>query len=271
MRVQDWYIQTLEKRAAEEAALDYDVDSQAVANSQVRDNQTEQKAYLDGLFGNAKDVGKDETKLIKAEFPSAQKIEGTMAGNPLVKVGMQQVFFEGLRKTDLLKMASLDYIKMAFQSFNDELAKIALKLPGVGEAVERGVGALAKGSRVSKLPTAASRITHMPTAAGTGRMTPEQLRIALSSVPRRSPSIIDAAGTRQVGKGTWQLGKFAFFATTRGAGKKFLQGTLGKAQKAVKAAKTPPPIPRAALRSAKTPPPIPIFGKSRMNFSGVTA
>ena len=191
MRVHDWYMQTLEKRAAEEGVmLDYSTDNEAVANAEVKANQGDQRAELSPLFANTAQVGKDESKLLRKNFPEAKKAKDTMTGNPLVKVALQQSFFDGLRDTDLLKMASLDYIKVAFQSFHDELEKIAAGMP-----------------------------------------------------------------------------KEAFFATTLKAGKKFMGGGLGKAQKAARKAKTPPPIPR----KPGTPPPIPrksIFSPSGLNFAG---
>jgi hypothetical protein len=224
MRVQDWYIRTLEKRATEEAGLDYSVDNQVVANSDVTSNEGEQRAYLNSMFNNAQDVGKNDTKLLKAEFPEAKNTEGTMAGNPLVKVGMQQVFFEGLRKTDLLKMASLDYIKMAFASFNDELAKIAAL-----EWLDDAVRAATKGLK----PRGTAPLRSVP--LGSQPISLKDLR------PAKFPegSVVKA------------MPKMAsFFTQTAKAGKRFMEGTLGKAQRASKV--VPPPIPgKASLPSMR--------------------
>lgn len=130
MRVQDWYIQTLEKRAAEEGVmLDYSINNEDVANAEVESNQKDQRSELNPLFANAAQVGKTESSLLRKNFPEAKKADDTMTGNPLVKVALQATFFDGLRRTDLLKMASLDYIKVAFESFHDELEKIALRIP----------------------------------------------------------------------------------------------------------------------------------------------
>jgi hypothetical protein len=146
MNVQDWYIKVLEKKAAEEGVmLDYSTDNEAVANAEVKDNQGDQRSELTSLFSKAKGVEAADSKLIRKDFPKAKKTEGTMTSNPLMKVAMQQAYFGGLRETELLKMASLDFIKVAFQSFHDELEKIAVGLGWLDDAARVATKGLRRG------------------------------------------------------------------------------------------------------------------------------
>jgi hypothetical protein len=249
MRVQDWYMQTLEKRAAEEGVmLDYSINNEDVANAEVKANHGDQSSELKPLFANTAQVGKDESKLLRKCFPEAKKADDTMCGNPLIKVALQQAFFGGLRDTDIIKMASLDYIKVAFAGFHDELEKIAFKLPGKG-AVKK---LFARGSGASPMPTPPKRVPtgsvveKIPTGggAGTQRMSRAELDSVLANTKRRTRGPLDGINVReavnsnpqQLGNGVFQFGKRAglrkkaFFSNTAKAGTHFLRRTLGKAQ-----------------------------------------
>jgi hypothetical protein len=124
--VRDMYISVLEKRAAEASSIapDYSTDSQAVANGEVDANNKDQRAQLSPLFSAASATEKATTKQVGQLLPTAKKTEGTTASNPLLKVAQHEAFFSGLRQTDLLKTANLEYLKVAYNGFEDELEKL---------------------------------------------------------------------------------------------------------------------------------------------------
>lgn len=121
----DMYISVLEKRAAEAVAPDYGVDSQAVANKEVASNSGDQRAQLGGLLNAAKATEAATTKQVGQLLPIAKKTTGTTSSNPLLKVAMHEAFFTGVRQTDLLKTAELEYLRTAYRGFEDEMSKLA--------------------------------------------------------------------------------------------------------------------------------------------------
>jgi len=121
----EMYINVLEKRAAEALAPDYGVDSQAVANAEVASNNSDQRTQISGLLNAAKATETATTKQVGQPLPIAKKTTGTTASNPLLKVAMHEAFFAGVRQTELFKTAELEYLRTAFEGFEDEMGKVA--------------------------------------------------------------------------------------------------------------------------------------------------
>jgi hypothetical protein len=142
MQVRDWYINVLEKRATE--GVD---DSQVEANKDLKSNQNDQKAELKSLFNSANKEEKADTKLLNRCCPIARKTEGTTTSSTLLKVSMNQAFFDGLRDTGFMKTADPEYLRVAFQGFEDEISKIAGTFSVAPKALSHVEGALAKATR----------------------------------------------------------------------------------------------------------------------------
>ena len=120
MQVRDWYINVLEKRAAEGSD-----DSAETAHQELATNRGDQAAQLKDLFSQAGNVEKTESKLLRQSFPEAKKDRDTTSSSTLVKVAMNRAFFDGLGKTHFMKLADPEYLRAAFQGFEDEISKIA--------------------------------------------------------------------------------------------------------------------------------------------------
>lgn len=132
--VRDMYINVLEKRAMD-VGPDYGTDNQAIANSEVSANVSDQRAQLSGLLSATKATEKATTKQVGQLLPIAKKTPGTSSSNPLLKVAVHKAFFSGVRQTGLLKTASPEYLRTAFRGFEDEINKMASWVTG-----GRGVG-----------------------------------------------------------------------------------------------------------------------------------
>jgi len=243
--VRDMYINILEKRAAEAAiAPDYGIDSQEVANGEVGANNKDQRAQLEPLFAATKATEKATTKQVNQLLPIAKKTPGTSASNPLLKVAHHEAFFSGLRQTNMLKTAELDYLRTAFRGFEDELAKVAtlagslFKAKGGRQAVESGAKALNPASFAGK-GSRAVRPKKMPVGSGARPMpsAPRSTTIAdrdrgLASLKKRAPDAISAADSarfsktpRQVGNNVWKLASLSKDAGKVGA---FLKKVIPK-------------------------------------------
>jgi hypothetical protein len=126
MIIRDWYISVLEKRAEEEAL---GVDNSAAAHQELASNQSEQKKELSGLFSHTGESEKKETAVVRKHFPAARKAKDTTSSSTLLKIATHRAFFDGVRETALMKVASPEYIRTAYHGFQDELAKIGSSLP----------------------------------------------------------------------------------------------------------------------------------------------
>ena len=119
MQIRDWYIGVLEKRAMD------GTDSQEMAHKELESNQVDQRSELKGLFNQAPVAEKAETKSLTKNFPLAKKTEGTASSSTLLKVAMNRAFFGGARNLEFLKLADPEYLRTAFQGFENEIEKIA--------------------------------------------------------------------------------------------------------------------------------------------------
>lgn len=178
------YNRVLEKRASEGLSVpDYGVDSQAIANGEVESNSADQRSSLGSLLDSAKNTEKTESKQMGKLFPTAKKTPGTSSSSALLKVAMHEAFFSGVRQTDMLKVAEMDYLRAAYQGFEDEMDKLG----GLGSKV------LAKGSVVSKMPTKAKALTRH------GAPAPRKAALTLAEEARFSNA------PKQVGSGVWKI------------------------------------------------------------------
>jgi hypothetical protein len=121
MLTRDFYIATLEKRAAEEAPND----SQETALSEFASNMKDNRAYLTGIFDNAGAVEKTDSREAGKLFPGKTEKE---SGYVFMKVA-RALFDEALVNAEtngLLKTASPAYREVAFHAFCEELEKIAV-------------------------------------------------------------------------------------------------------------------------------------------------
>lgn len=124
--VQDFYKSILEKRAEETAKAlmpDYEKDSREIALRSVADNKQEQRKDLGQYLESAKKEQKADTSTMNKSLDATDK-STTDTSNPLLKIAMNKAFFRGLRQVEFLKVASADYMKAAYSSFQDELYKI---------------------------------------------------------------------------------------------------------------------------------------------------
>lgn len=119
MLTRDNYIALLEKRAAEETA----VDSQEMALSERNENRSDSRAQLDKLFANTGAVEKNQSKEVSKLFPGKSEKE---PGPILMKIA-QRAFDQAVLRAEggVLKTASAEYRAVAFRSFCSELEKIA--------------------------------------------------------------------------------------------------------------------------------------------------
>lgn len=122
MLTRDSYVALLEKRASAEVGPETSVpanDSAEATNAEVAKTRADDHTYLSGLFTKAEAVQSDQSSTMKHLFPGA---EGTKVyGNPFIKAA----FYRGIRERNLLKTASPIHCELAFNSFCDELEKIA--------------------------------------------------------------------------------------------------------------------------------------------------
>ncbi len=122
MFTRDFYIATLEKRAAEAAPAD----SVELASKQRDEIVTEDRSTLKGLFDTASNAQKDSTALASKLFPSKAKDVDKQSGNPMMKVA-RELFNRAWPHVEdgLIKTASPAYREVAFRSFYSELEKLA--------------------------------------------------------------------------------------------------------------------------------------------------
>lgn len=197
MNTRDMYITMLEKRASEHDVLG--VDNQAVANDEHGANIQDQRAELGGLFAKSDASGKDATKVMNKALPIAKKTEGTSASTTLLKTAMNVAFFDGLRDTGHMKVASPEYLRAAYGSFNDELSKIALAplaiagLASMVPDVMKGAKKLFKGATGDEVTKLA-------------RMRPADVQAILAKMPKRKPKLT-LKPTGQ--KSTFQIAKMS--------------------------------------------------------------
>jgi hypothetical protein len=196
MSVRDMYITMLEKRASEHDVLG--VDNQAIANDEHGANLQDQRSELTGMFNQAGAVAKADTKLMNKSLPIAKKTDGTAASSTMLKSAMNSAFFQALRDTGHMKVASPEYLRAAYGGFNDELEKIALAplaiagLSMIPDAL-KGAKKLFKGATGDE-------------AEKTARMRPADVKAILAKMPKRKPKLtIKPTGL----KSTFQVSKMA--------------------------------------------------------------
>lgn len=132
MLTRDSYIAILEKRATAEGP----VDNVEAAMKEVSSIQSDDKAYLGGLFTRADDVEKNQSKTISKLFPGESKKE---PGAVLMKAAHYEAFVAAMGEHELLKTASPAYNEIVFRGFCDELEKIAaLKAPNAAAVAAKG-------------------------------------------------------------------------------------------------------------------------------------
>ena len=156
MVTRDMYVTMLEKRASDGIDIFSGVDNQEVANKEHASNILDQRSEVSSLFASADKASKDMTSVLAKALPKAKKTEGTTSSSTLMKVAMNTAFFDGLRETGLLKTASPEYIRATYNSFNEELGKIAM-LGAIAKTVAKGAKSLSSGAKglVTKKPAAA--------------------------------------------------------------------------------------------------------------------
>lgn len=124
--VQRFYNQVLQKIAEESSITpDYKENSQEIALKEVESNKIDQRKELETLLEAARAETKADTKTMDKALPEATGKSSTTTSNPFVKIAMNMAFFESLRRTPHMKIASADYLKTIYTSFSDELGKIA--------------------------------------------------------------------------------------------------------------------------------------------------
>ena len=136
MQIRDFYISVLEKRA-EKDEEPLGTDNSAAAYDGLEENQEEQKKDLSDLFEHTTDAKKD-IALVRKNFPAAKKAKDTTSSSSLLKIATHRAFFNGLRDTDMMKSAGPEYLRAAFQGFEEELGKIASLLVGTGSSAIPG-------------------------------------------------------------------------------------------------------------------------------------
>lgn len=129
MLTRDSYVALLQKRAAEAESSIPDVNSNDDALEDFKKIQTDSREFLHGLFNHASAVESQQSAEAKKIWSGT---DGTkVSGNPLMKVAMRQYFQSVLLENGLMKTASPFQKELAFNSFFDELEKIAgAGLPG---------------------------------------------------------------------------------------------------------------------------------------------
>jgi hypothetical protein len=122
MQTRDFYIATLEKRAAEESSV---IDNQEAALNDFASNAKDNRQYLGELFDNAGAVEKEQAKTVSKLFPGKTEKE---SGGQMLKLAARELFNDALVQAEeqgLLKTASAAYREVAFHAFCSELEKIA--------------------------------------------------------------------------------------------------------------------------------------------------
>lgn len=119
--MRDLYITMLEKRASDTLG----VDNQEEANKEHDANLLDQRSEVSNLFASSAKAEKDTTQVLNKALPLAKKTEGTSGSNSMLKTAMNTAFFDGLRETGIMKVASPEYLRAAFGGFQDELSKIS--------------------------------------------------------------------------------------------------------------------------------------------------
>ncbi len=129
MLTRDFYIATLEKRAAEAAPADSAELAQQQYNATVKDD----RAILKEHFDEASAVERQQGQTVGKLFPGNNKGVEKVYGGPLLKVA-RQIFDEcwpQIEEGMLTKTAAPFYREVVFRSFYNELEKLgAAMAPG---------------------------------------------------------------------------------------------------------------------------------------------
>lgn len=98
------------------------------------------RSYLHSIFSQAEAVQSNQSAELKKMF-SLPSSTNTVTSNPLIKVAFRDVFFHTMSDANLLKSASSIHQEVAFNSFFDELEKIALTMPSPAASPAMGAAA----------------------------------------------------------------------------------------------------------------------------------
>jgi len=126
----DTYIKMLEKRASDfdggktGPTYDHDVDSAAVANSEVKSNVADTRGTLGSLFSNFGQAQRKETEFAKKWSPTPKPEE---SASPLIKVAMA-----ALSQSSAFQEYPLHYKMAAIRGFTNELEKISFAISEKG-------------------------------------------------------------------------------------------------------------------------------------------
>jgi hypothetical protein len=133
MLTRDTYIALLEKRAMAEMERDGAPttippnDSREEAMAEASRIKGDNRKYLGELFNNAGEVEREMTSA--ADKIWGEGIDGErQSSNPFIKMA-RQIFLAAMDEAPLLKTASPIHAELAFNSFLDELSKIAALKP----------------------------------------------------------------------------------------------------------------------------------------------
>ncbi len=121
MLTRDFYIATLEKRAAETTPADSAEMAQQQYDATVKDDRSTLREYFDG----AGTVERQQGQAVGKYFPGKHKGVEKVYGGPLLKVA-RQLFNEVWPQVEdgLMKTASPQYREIVFRSFYNELEKL---------------------------------------------------------------------------------------------------------------------------------------------------
>jgi hypothetical protein len=127
MMTRDAYVALLEKRAASDGDVLHESippnDSYDVANQEHRKNQEDHRTYLHSVFSNAEAVQTNQSAEVRKLFNNLPS--GTSTSNPLLKMARAPFFAAVEAHSNFVKTASPVHREVTFNSFCDELEKIA--------------------------------------------------------------------------------------------------------------------------------------------------
>lgn len=175
MLTRDPYVAILEKRAAAESSIPPN-DSAEATNAEFNQNQEDNKQYLNATFGQAGAVASNMAATKK--LFSREGVD-TVVGHPLLKMASRELFFNSLQQRGLLKTASAIHLEVAYNSFCDELEKIAaIKPQTLAQVAQKNQVAMSRPAKVWNISSPAS-------AAGAG---------AKPSLPQGSGTSVHSGG-----------------------------------------------------------------------------
>jgi len=122
MFTRDPYVAILEKRASEDSPQTSipENDSAAATIAEYKAIQEDSRQFLHDTFGRAAAVQENQSAEMKKLLPG---LDGEkITGNPLLKMAFHQAL---IASPNMQKLASPIHLELSFQSFCDELEKIA--------------------------------------------------------------------------------------------------------------------------------------------------